>query len=76
MSQCQNMGSALTDESLLREHFPYINRGHDGEFIVPADRVEQFARKILDLMDNREHLERIKQYRKDNHRPDPSEIVD
>lgn len=76
MSRCQHMGSTLTNDAMLREHFPYISRGPAGEFIIPADRIEQFVHKVMDLADNQDHLELLKLYRQENHRPDPREIDD
>ena len=61
--KCMDMGAALTDDVLLREHFPYVRLSEGGDFIIPADKVAAFVQKYMDLADSREHLEQLRLYR-------------
>ena len=61
--QCMDMGAALTDDVLLREHFPYVRLSERGEFIIPADKVAAFVQKYMDLTNSQEHLEQLRLYR-------------
>jgi len=63
-------------EEFLQEHFPYVKRGPDGEFIIPAQKIEEFVTKFQALSDNADHLERLRQYRVGGQRVKPSELDD
>lgn len=63
-------------EEFLKEHFPYVKRGENGEFIIPAQKIEEFVTKYQTLSDNADHLERLRQYRAGGQRVKPSELDD
>jgi len=69
-------GGGQCDDDFLREHFPYVKRGAEGEFIIPAQKIEDFVSKYQTLSDNADHLERLRQYRAGGQRVKPSEHDD
>jgi len=74
--QCTPMGEFLTNDTLLREHFPYVRRSGQGEFIIPEDMVGAFVLKYIDLVNNKQHLELLSLYRAGKARPATGEIDD
>lgn len=76
MTGCRLLGDAITDAALLKEHFPYVRRGPDGEFVIPAANLDQFVRKYMELVDNKDHLDHLKMYRDSGARPVVDDIGD
>lgn len=75
-AHCTPMTGYLCKDGVLEEHFPYVTRGAEGEFIIPQTHIEEFVVKFLELRDKTEHLERLKLYRAQGARPGPDEIGD
>ena len=73
---CEPMAGYLCKDGVLEEHFPYVTRGSGGEFVIPAEHVEEFVAKFLELKDKVDHLERLKLYRAQGGRPGPEDLGD
>ncbi|KAF0233367.1 MAG: hypothetical protein FD177_1760 [Desulfovibrionaceae bacterium] len=71
-----NPGVSRCNDEFLREQFPYLKRGENGEFIIPAQKIDDFVSKYQSLSDNDDHLERLRQYRAGGQRVKPSEFDD
>jgi hypothetical protein len=76
MSGSRLLGDTATGAALLKKHFPYVHRGPDGEFIIPATHIDRFVRKYMELADHKDHLDHLKMYRNGGGRPDSADIGD
>ncbi|MFP5238603.1 MAG: hypothetical protein ACLGQW_02115 [Acidobacteriota bacterium] len=54
------------------ESFPYVRLTPEGDLVIPANRVDEFVRKYLELSDNREHMERLRAYLTGERKCDPA----
>lgn len=63
MSVCTPKPVSAEDLQWLRERFSYVEIHADGRISLPAECVEDFVRGFQDLLDSREHLERLSLYR-------------
>lgn len=63
MSRKTAPGECLVPDGLVREYFPYARLSPQGEYVIPKDKVDEFVKKYNELVDSREHLERLAAYR-------------
>lgn len=76
MRPCKSNGKGCCSDLSLSEKFQYVRRGPEGEYIIPEDKIEDFVRRYMDLVDNNDHLERLKAYLNTGKRNEPGEMDD
>lgn len=76
MSSRKSTVNGSSPDELFTEHFHYVRRGLNGEYIIPEEKVEDFVRRYGELADNRDHLERLRAYLNDEKRSKPGELDD
>lgn len=73
---CEGKTGKRCNDEVLKEQFPYLKRGEAGEFIIPAQMIDDFVSRYQALSDNDDHLERLRQYRESGQRVKLSEVDD
>lgn len=63
MSCKRTPGECLVPDGLMREYFPYARLTETGEYVIPKDRIDDFVKKYNEIVDSREHLEKLAAYR-------------
>lgn len=76
MPACRQPGVPLTLDERLKELCPYLSRGEQGEYIIPASKIDEFVHKYLEISDSKDHLEHLRLYRAEGKRPLSSDIDD
>lgn len=76
MPACRQPGVPLNIDERLKEQCPFLTRGEQGEYVIPADKIGEFVHKYLELSDSSDHLEHLKFYRTEGKRPLSSDIDD
>ncbi|WP_243439430.1 hypothetical protein [Fundidesulfovibrio soli] len=55
---------------------PFVRFTPEGDLVIPSARLDDFVRRYLELTDNREHMEHLIAYVRDDRRNDPSGSMD